>query len=93
MRSRRNSRILVLTTVGATLALGTGLIVRNLPPFTVFEIPTPNVIGPAFQLDGELAYDAGMYELWCEIWLVLSLSAIFSWVAVKAVASGRNRAG
>ncbi len=80
------TRILVFTTVGTALTLGTGLIIRNLPPFDVFGIPTPNIIAPAFHLDGEEAYDAGMYELWCEIWLALGFLVAFAWGGIRAVA-------
>lgn len=76
-------RVLGWAAISAGLALSTSLIVGNLPPYSVFHIPTPNIIGPAFHLDGEAAYDAGMYELWCEVWFVLALIGTGLFVVAK----------
>jgi hypothetical protein len=32
----------------------------------------PNLLASLFKLDGEQAYDAVYYGLWCELWLVLT---------------------
>jgi hypothetical protein len=40
--------------------------------YPYFEVPSPNVIGPMFHLDGESHYNADLLEIWIERWLVLS---------------------
>jgi hypothetical protein len=59
----------------ATLLVSTavvaGILVKLDVIFPYFEVPTPNVIGPLFRLDGEAHYNTDLLEIWLELWLVL----------------------
>jgi hypothetical protein len=91
---RTKLKLLVWMAAGAALSLGTRLIIGFLPPANVFEIPIPNVIGPLLRLHGEAAYDAEMYELWCEVWLALAvLVAGFLIAARFLIVAWRRRQG
>jgi hypothetical protein len=57
--------LLVCTAVVADILLKLDIV------YPYFEVPTPNVIGPLFHLDGESHYDADLLELWLELWLAL----------------------
>jgi len=89
-RWRTRLRILGWAATGAGLALSTSTIVGHFPPYTAFRVPIPNIVGPVFHLDGEAAYDAGMYELWCEAWLALALITIGLFFVVKRGLSMRR---
>ena len=58
---------LAATSLGASILLG--LDVR----IPVIEIPTPHVLAPLLQVDGEYAYDADVFEIYCELWLFVAV--------------------
>lgn len=61
------SIISILTTI--LLRADELLLQADLPGFFV---PTPQILAPLLRLDGELAYDAGMFEAYCVLWLCLA---------------------
>jgi hypothetical protein len=38
----------------------------------IVEIPTAHILAPLLQVDGESAYDAGVFEIYCELWLFIA---------------------
>jgi len=63
IRLLRNLAIIAVTSMVATLLLR--LDIR----FPKFYIRTPHILAPMLGVDGESAYDADVFELYCELWL------------------------
>jgi hypothetical protein len=68
-------KILRGTLAAAGLSVGASIILRLLPSYPIVDMPIPGVVAPVFGLDGGSAYDADLYEVWCEIWI--ALAAVF----------------
>jgi hypothetical protein len=63
IRLLRNLAIIAVTSTVASLLLS--LDIR----FPKFYIRTPHILTPMLGVDGESAYDADVFELYCELWL------------------------
>jgi hypothetical protein len=57
-----------LAAISLSASILLGLDVR----IPVIEIPTPHVLAPLLQVDGEYAYDADVFEIYCELWLFVA---------------------
>ncbi|WP_206958122.1 hypothetical protein [Trinickia acidisoli] len=70
----RRRRILFACLCAAALpCIANPLAVRVLGHFLDLDVLIPDVLAGLFGLDGERAYDAALYELWCELWLLFAL--------------------
>lgn len=56
----------------AAISLGASVLLGLDVRVPVIEIPTPHVLAPLLQVDGEYAYDADVFEIYCEIWLFVA---------------------
>jgi hypothetical protein len=73
-RPRPQRRALIACLLAAALlCMVTPLATRVLASFGPLDWLTLDILAPLFGLDGERAYDAADYELWCEVWFVLAL--------------------
>ena len=66
MRLLRN--VAVIAAIGTVATFLLGLDIR----FPKIEIPTPHVLASALGVDGESAYDADIFEIYCELWLCVT---------------------
>jgi hypothetical protein len=80
--------ILWLAATAAALSFATTLIMIVLPPFPLFHVPVPNLTGRLLHLEGGDGYRLGVYELWCEVWLVLALLCSGLRFAISRVVPG-----
>lgn len=56
----------------ALISIAASEILRLDIQFPVYEIPTPHVLTPLLRADGEEAYDADVFEIYCEIWVFVA---------------------
>ena len=59
-------RSLAIIAVTSTVA---GLLLNLDIRFPKFYVRTPHVLAPILGVDGESAYDADVFELYCELWM------------------------
>jgi hypothetical protein len=64
-RNRLLRKVAVIAAISTVASFQLGLDIR----FPKVEIPIPHVLGHALGVDGELAYDAAIFEIYCELWL------------------------
>jgi hypothetical protein len=73
-QTRNGARIRLLRYVAVIAAISTAasfLLAMDIR-FPKFEIPTPHVLASALGVDGEIAYDADVFEIYCELWLCVA---------------------
>jgi hypothetical protein len=58
--------------------------------FSTVEIPTPHVLAPALGVDGESAYGAAIFEIYCELWLCVSAIVGAIILVVRGIYKGRG---
>lgn len=81
--------ILPVLAVVAVLNVLTKIGMNHLPSTLVDRMGT-EYIASIFHLDGELAYDAALYEVWCELWLCLALvTCAMGWTVRRMVLARR----
>lgn len=56
----------------AGISLGASVLLGLDVRIPVIEVPTPHVLAPLLQVDGEYAYDADVFEIYCELWLAVT---------------------
>lgn len=74
------SRLAALTSIVASELLRLDI------QYPVFEIPTPHILAPLLRADGEIAYDADVFEIYCEIWVSVALMVglgVYGWKHLK----------
>jgi hypothetical protein len=67
-RTRLLRKVAVTAAISTVASFLLGLDIR----FPKVEIPIPHVLGHALGVDGELAYDAAIFEIYCELWLCVA---------------------
>ena len=79
--------LLPLLAIAAVLTLLTKFAMNRLPATLLDRVAT-DYIASLFGLDGEFAYDAALFEMWCELWLCFALTACaIGWIIRKAVSA------
>jgi hypothetical protein len=68
-RVRLLRNVAVFTAISTVASFLLGFLLRLDIPF---GIPIPHILGPALGTDGESAYDAGVFEAYCELWLCVA---------------------
>jgi hypothetical protein len=69
-----NARVRLLRNLAVAAVISTvasfllGLDIR----YPILDLPIPHVLAPALGVDGEFAYDADVFELFCEMWLCVA---------------------
>ena len=77
--------VLPLLAVVAVLNVLTKLGMTHLPSTLLDRVPI-GFIASLFGLDGEYAYDAAIYEVWCQLWLCLALfTCAIGWTVRRTV--------
>jgi hypothetical protein len=67
-RIRLLRNLAVMAVIGTVASFLLGLDIR----YPTLDVPTPHVLAPALGVDGESAYDADVFEIYCEIWLCVA---------------------
>lgn len=86
--------VLPLLAVVAMLNVLTQICMTHLPSTLQDRVPY-GFIASLFGLDGEYAYNAALFEVWCQLWLCLALIACaIGWTVRRAVLTkAGSRAG
>ena len=66
IRLLRNLAVAAVISTVASILLG--LDIR----YPTLDVPIPHALAPALGVDGESAYDADVFEIFCEIWLCVA---------------------
>ncbi|PMS37521.1 hypothetical protein B0G57_110148 [Trinickia symbiotica] len=72
LRGKQLRILFAILSGAAAINVLTTVLLRSLPS-PLLDHLVLGVLGARFGLDGESAYDAAGYEVWCEIWLGLAL--------------------
>jgi len=67
-RIRLLRNVVVIAAISTVASFLLGLDIR----FPKVEIPTPHVLATALGVDGESAYEADVFEIYCELWLCVA---------------------
>ncbi len=72
MKALRRRDLLKNAALAAGISFAASLLLKLDVRFPLIEIPTPHLLVRRLGVDGESAYDADVFEIYCEIWLVVA---------------------
>lgn len=68
-------RLMARMAILAAITITAGQIMGLNRRFSIFVMPIPHVLGPLLHAQGESAFDAAEFELYCEYWAIIAVLA------------------